>query len=68
MRDDLVRQLTDAKNRGEPRNNPSLRDSPSSRSLIRDRLPLEPGAILSTIGASCQLWVAGGLRRCWKSE
>ena len=28
VRDDLVRQLTDAKNRGEPRNNPSLRDSP----------------------------------------
>jgi ribosome-associated translation inhibitor RaiA len=32
VRDDLIRQLTDAKNRSEPRNNPSLRvtDLPES--------------------------------------
>ncbi|MDQ6910273.1 MAG: HPF/RaiA family ribosome-associated protein, partial [Actinomycetota bacterium] len=27
VRDDLVRQITDAKNRGEPRNNRALRDT-----------------------------------------
>ncbi len=27
VRDDLIRQLTDAKNRTEPRNNPSLRET-----------------------------------------